>query len=48
MAKWIALWMGLAAQTLAFAQVVSVEFKEKGFMFSDAPTLNFLWPAKQA
>jgi hypothetical protein len=48
MAKWIALWMGLGAQTLAFAQVVSVEFKEKGFMFSDAPTLNFLWPAKQA
>jgi len=33
---------------MGFAQVVSVEFKEKGFLFSDAPTLTFLWPAKQA
>jgi hypothetical protein len=48
MKQWMALGLGLLAQTLAFAQVVSVEFKEKGFMFSDAPTLNFLWPAKQA
>lgn len=30
------------------AGVVSVEFKEKGLFFSDAPTLNFVWPAKQA
>jgi hypothetical protein len=34
--------------TLTVAQVVSVEFKEKGLLFSDAPTLTFLWPAKQA
>lgn len=48
MRKWIALWIGLWLQTLAVAQVVSVEFQEKGGGFSDAPTLNFLWPAKQA
>jgi hypothetical protein len=47
MSKWIVLCLGLLSQTLALAQVVSVEFKEKGFLFSDAPTLNFLWPAKQ-
>ena len=34
--------------TLTVAQVVSVKFKEKGLLFSDAPTLIFLWPAKQA
>jgi len=33
--------------SLTFAQVVSVEFKDKGFLFSDAPTLTFLWQAKQ-
>jgi hypothetical protein len=33
--------------SLTFAQVVSVEFKDKGFLFSDAPTQTFLWPAKQ-
>lgn len=32
----------------ACAEVVSVEFKEKGLFFSDAPTLNFVWPSKQA
>lgn len=48
MLKWIALWIGLLSPTWAFAQVVSVEFKEKGAMFSEAPTLSFLWPAKQA
>lgn len=48
MSKWIALCLGLLSQTLALSQVVSVEFKEKGFLFSDAPTLSFLWPAKQA
>jgi hypothetical protein len=47
MSKWIVLCLGLLSQTLALAQVVSVEFKEKGFLFSDAPTLSFLWPAKQ-
>lgn len=30
------------------AGVVSVEFKEKGLFFSDAPTHNFVWPSKQA
>ncbi len=33
--------------SLSLAQVVSVEFKDKGFLFSDAPTLTFLWQAKQ-
>lgn len=47
MSKWIALWIGLLSQTMALAQVVSVELKEKGFLFSDAPTLSFVWPAKQ-
>jgi hypothetical protein len=48
MSKWIVLCLCVLTQSLALAQVVSIEFKEKGFMFSDAPTLNFLWPAKQA
>ena len=33
---------------LALAQVVGVEFKEKGFMFSDSPTLTFVWPSPEA
>jgi hypothetical protein len=33
--------------SLALAQVVSVDFKDKGFLFSDAPTLTFLWQSKQ-
>ncbi len=48
MFKWIALCLSLLSPTLALSQVVSVEFKEKGLFFSDAPTLNFLWPSKQA
>lgn len=34
--------------SLALTQVVSVEFKDKGFLFSDAPTLTFVWPSPQA
>jgi hypothetical protein len=30
----------------ACAEVVSVPFNERGFLFSDAPTLTFLWPAQ--
>ncbi len=44
----IGLIIGLLSQAAAWAQVVSVEFKDKGFLFSDAPTLNFVWAAKQA
>jgi hypothetical protein len=46
--KWMALGIGLLLPTLAFTQVVSVPFKEKDVLFSDAPNLNFLWPAQQA
>jgi len=35
------------AQGAAFAQVVSVPFNERGFLFDTGPTLTFLWPAKQ-
>ena len=34
--------------SLVLAQVVSVEFKEKGFLFSNEPTLTFVWPSPQA
>ena len=30
------------------AGVVSVEFKDKGFMYADGPTQTFVWPAKKA
>jgi hypothetical protein len=33
--------------SVTFAQVVSVEFKDNGFLYSDDPTLTFLWHAKQ-
>jgi pimeloyl-ACP methyl ester carboxylesterase len=32
----------------ASAQVSSVPFTEKGFLFSDAPTLTYVWPAQTA
>ncbi len=48
MGKWTAFLIGALAHATAFSQVVSIEFKEKGFLFSDAPTLNFVWPAKRA
>lgn len=48
MSKWAAWLIGILAHATPFAQVVSVEFKEKGFLFSEAPTLSFVWPAKQA
>ena len=35
------------AQGVAFAQVVSVPFNERGFLFNTAPTLTFLWPAQK-
>jgi hypothetical protein len=34
--------------TFAKAEVVSVEYPEKGLVVSDIPTLNFVWPSKQA
>ena len=34
--------------TTVSAEVIGVEFKEKGFLFSDAPTYNFVWPSKQS
>ena len=46
--NWLISTLLVLLPTLAFGQVVSVEFKDKGFLFSDAPTLTFLWPAKQA
>ena len=48
MLKILAFWIVFMAHTSAQSEVVSVEFKEKSIQFSDAPTLNFLWPAKQA
>ena len=38
----------IVSPMLARAGVVSVEFKEKGFFFSNAPTFNFEWPSHQA
>jgi len=35
------------AQGVAFAQVVSVPFNERGILFNTAPTLTFLWPAQK-
>jgi hypothetical protein len=35
------------AQGVASAQVVSVPFNERGFLFDTAPTLTFLWPAQK-
>jgi hypothetical protein len=34
-------------QGVAFAQMVSVPFNERGFLFNTAPTLTFLWPAQR-
>ncbi len=48
MAKFLTIFTILWAQTLAMADVVPVAFTEKGFMFSDAPTLTFVWPSTQA
>ena len=48
---WLRLCQLLAAWLIhgaAVAQVVSVPFNERGFLFSSAPTLTFLWPAQQA
>lgn len=44
----LALAATLLSVTSVSAQVLSVEFKDKGLFFSDLPTLNFAWPAKQA
>jgi hypothetical protein len=33
---------------VSWAQVVAVEPTEKGFLYSTAPTMTFLWPARQA
>lgn len=48
MGKCMGFLIVLLAHATAFSQVVSVEFKDKGLLFSDAPTLSFVWPAKQA
>jgi hypothetical protein len=34
-------------QDAAYAEVVSVPFNERGFLFNTAPTLTFLWPAQE-
>lgn len=48
MKKWLVLGLCLFWQPVTWAQVVSVDFQEKGAAFSDAPTLAFVWPAAQA
>ncbi len=45
--KLLFLLMIFLLPSFAFTQVVSVDFKEKSFLFSDAPTLTFQWRAKQ-
>lgn len=35
-------------QTMGFAQVTRIEFEETGFLFSNSPTLTFVWPSTQA
>lgn len=44
----LALVAALFAASTASAEVVAIEFKEKGLFFSDAPTYTFAWPSKQA
>jgi hypothetical protein len=46
--KWFVLVLCLFWQPMTWAQVVSVDFQEKGTAFSDAPTLAFLWPSDKA
>ena len=41
----IGLWMLAQA---SWAQVIAVEPTEKGLLYTTAPTLTFLWPARQA
>ena len=48
MFRFVLVFVMIVLPVLASAGVVSVEFKEKGFLFSDAPTLNFEWPSNQA
>lgn len=48
MTRLAAFILGFLLNMGAFAEVVGVEFKEKGFLFSDARTLNFVWPSSQA
>jgi hypothetical protein len=44
---WILSLLFAFLPALTHAEVVSVEFKDKGFLFGDAHTLTFLWSAKQ-
>jgi hypothetical protein len=48
MMKILAIFTFLWAQALAMAEVLPVAFTEKGFLYSDAPTLTFVWPSPQA
>jgi hypothetical protein len=48
MTKFWTIFTFLCACTLAVADVVPVDFKEKGFLVSDAPTLTYVWPSAQA
>ena len=48
MTRLITLLLMIVFKINAFAQVVSVEFKDKGFLYSDAPTLSFVWQSNEA
>jgi hypothetical protein len=45
--NWLVTLLIALTPTLVLAQVQNIEFKEKGFLFSDSPTQTFLWQAKQ-
>ena len=45
--SWCGYVIALTRQGVAFAQMVSVPFNERGFLFNTAPTLTFLWPAQR-
>lgn len=38
--------LGVCFARTAFAEVIPVPFDERGFLFSDAPTMTFVWPAQ--
>jgi len=48
MIRYITAAIFVLTSSFCFAGAISVEFKEKGAGLSDAPTINFVWPAKQA
>lgn len=48
MARFAAVFTMFVLPIFALAEVISVELKDKGFLFNDAPTHTLFWPAKQA